>query len=194
MVVLEVRIDVARPVELLDQVIQVAVMFLRHILDEQRPRHRPPFDQVLIHAEDVRAPLGFVGAERARRVEKARAHQPAGAGLEPVGLREVQDAVVALVPIRQAGADLVLGGARLESEEGVGKVVAHIVVLGREVVGLRFAFLADEFRLFGALVHVMRDGPHVVEELRVDRPPPILAPDPAPDQGRRRNRPRPAAA
>jgi hypothetical protein len=57
-------------------------------------------------------------------------------------------------------------------------------VLGREIIGLRFAFLADEFRLFGALMHVMRDGPHVIEELRVDRPPPILAPHPAPDQGR----------
>jgi len=50
-------------------------------------------------------------------------------------------------------------------------------MLGREVVGFRFAFLADEFGLFGALVHVQRDRAHVVEELGINGPATIFFPD-----------------
>ena len=121
--------------------------------------------------------------KRAGGVEDAGADQPAGAGLQAVGLGEVEDAVVALVPILEALADLGLGGAGFEAEEGVGEIVAHVVVLRREVVGLGFAFLADELGLLGALVHVQGNRPHVVEELRVDRPLAILLPDGLADDG-----------
>ena len=92
-------------------------------------------------------------------------------------MREIEDAVVALVPVLQALADLRLGRAGLEAHERVGEVVADVVVLRREVVALGLAFLADQLRLLGALVHVVRDRAHVVEELRVDRPLLVLVPD-----------------
>ena len=109
--------------------------------------------------------------------------EPAGAGLQAIGLGEVEDAVVALVPILDALADLGFGGAGFEAEEGVGEIVADVVVLRREVVGLRFAFLADELGLLGALVHVQGNRPHVVEELRIHRPLAILLPDGLADDG-----------
>jgi len=70
-----------------------------------------------------------------------------------------------------------------EAEEGVGEVVADVVVLRREIVGLGLAFLADELGLLGALVHVQGDGAHVIEELRIDRPLAILLPDGLADDG-----------
>ena len=56
-------------------------------------------------------------------------------------------------------------------------------MLRREVVGLGFAFLADELGLLGALVHVQGDRAHVVEELGIDRPLAILLPDSLADEG-----------
>jgi hypothetical protein len=116
-------------------------------------------------------------------VQDARANQPAGARLQAIGLGEVEDAVVALVPILDALADLGLGGAGFEAEEGMGEIVAYVVMLRREVVGLRFAFLADELGLLGILVHVQGNWSHVVEELRVHRPLAILLPDDLADDG-----------
>ncbi len=52
-----------------------------------------------------------------------------------------------------------------------------LIVLRREVVALGLAFLSDQRRLLARLVHVVRDRAHVVEELRVDRPLLVLAPD-----------------
>ena len=57
------------------------------------------------------------------------------------------------------------------------KVIADIVMLRREVVGLGLAFQPDQLCLFGRLVHVVRDRTHVVEELGIHRPLPILLPD-----------------
>ena len=56
MVVLELRVDVLVPVELLHDEVEVLVMLLRHVLHEQGPRHFAAFDEVLIHAEDVAEP------------------------------------------------------------------------------------------------------------------------------------------
>ena len=77
---------------------------------------------------------------------------------------EVENAVVAFVPIREALAHLRLGRAGLEAHEGVREIVADVVVLRRKIITLRLAFLPDQLGLFGVLVHVMRDGAHVVEE------------------------------
>ena len=53
----------------------------------------------------------------------------------------------------------------------------------REIVGFRLALLADLSGLRRALVHVVRDGAHVVKELRVDRPLLVFAPDGFADEG-----------
>ncbi len=152
-------------------------MLLGHVLDQERPGHFAAFDQRLVHAENVAAPLRLVGAQRTGRVQHARRDEPAGARLEAVGAAEVEDAVVALVPILQAAADVGLGRARFQAHERVGEVVADVVVLRREIVGLGLALLPDKGGLFGILVHVVRDGPHVVEELGIDGPLLVLAPD-----------------
>ena len=68
MVVLEMFVRVACPIQLIHQVIQIVVIFLRHILDQERPRHFAAFDQRLIHAEDIAAPLRLIGAEGTRRM------------------------------------------------------------------------------------------------------------------------------
>ena len=65
---------------------------------------------------------------------------------------------------------LVLGRAGLQAHEGVAEVVIDVVVLRREVVALGLAFLADELGVGRALVHVVRDRPHVVEEFGIDGP------------------------
>ena len=105
-------------------------------------------------------------------------------GLQAIRLAIVEDAVVALVPALQAAADVVLGRARLQAEEGVGEVVADGVELRREIVRLRLTLLTDQRRLLVALVHVVRDRPQVVEELAVDRPALVLVPDRRADQRR----------
>ena len=58
------RIDVLLPVELADDEVEILMLFLRHIFDQQRPRHIAAFDDRLEHAEHVAAPLRFVGAQR----------------------------------------------------------------------------------------------------------------------------------
>ena len=91
---LELGVDVLLPVELVDQVIEIVVVLLGHVLDQQLPGNAPAFDHRLVHAEDVRAPLGLEGHQRAGGVEHVGGNQPAGARLEPVGLGEVENAVV----------------------------------------------------------------------------------------------------
>ncbi len=79
------------------------MLVLGHILDEQVPGTRA-FHHRLVHAEDVGAPLRLIGDERARGMQDARGDQPTGAGLEAISFREVQDAVVPLVPAFEAAA------------------------------------------------------------------------------------------
>src|SRR5690606_11939159 len=100
-----------------------------------------PFDDVLEHAEDVASPLRLIRAERAWSMQHARRNQPAGAALQAIGLRQVEDAVVPLLPILEALAELVLGRSRLEPHERVAEVVVDIVVLRREVIALGLSFL-----------------------------------------------------
>jgi hypothetical protein len=85
-----------------------------------------------------------------------------------------------LVPILEAFPHLPFRRAGLETHEGVWEVIPHVIVLRREIVRLRLAFLPDEGGLRGVLVHVVRDRPHVVEELRVDGPLLVLRPDSLP--------------
>ena len=106
MVVLEIWIDVAIPVELIDDEVEILVLALGHVLHEQTPRHFAALDEALIHSKHVAAPLRFVGAETARRMQHTGRNQPAGAGLEAVRLGEIEDAVVSLVPILEACAPL----------------------------------------------------------------------------------------
>jgi hypothetical protein len=136
--VLELRVDVALPVEGFDEVIEVVRLFGGHVLDEQRPGDRSAFDHRLVHAEDVGTPLRFVGHERAGGVEDARRDEPAGAGLQAIGLRVVEDAVVADVPAFETAAEVFLGRPRLEAEKRVGEIVADGVQLRWKIVGLGF--------------------------------------------------------
>ena len=105
-VLLEMRIDVLLPIELLDDEVEILVLLLGHVLDQQRPGHFAPFDQRLEHAEHVGSPLRLVGAKRAGRVQHAGRNQPAGAALQAIGLRQIENAVVPLVPVFQALAEL----------------------------------------------------------------------------------------
>ena len=107
---------------------------------------------------------------------------PSGACLQPVGLGDVGDLVVALGEVQQALADLVLGCARLEAEEGVREVAAVVVDLGREVVSLRLPQLAHRLRVFVAVVDVMRKRALVVEELGVHWPATVGVPNAVADE------------
>ena len=184
MVILEVRIDIPRPIELVYQVIEIVVSCRGHVLDQERPGHRPAFHQRLVHAEDVRAPLWLVSHQRAWCMENTRRHQPAGAGLQAVALAVVQDAVVPLVPALQAAADVDLGRAWLQAKEGIGEIVTDRVELRWKIVGLRLALLAHQVRLGVVLMHVMRNRSEIIEELAVDRPTFEALPDILADQAR----------
>ena len=177
MVVLEVRVYIAGPIELVNDEIKILVLALGHVFDQQTPRHFAAFDEILIHAEHITAPLWFIGAQTAWSMQYARRNQPAGSGFESVSLGEVKDTVVAFVPILQTPANLRFGGAGLEAHKGVGEIIAYVVMLWRKVVAFRFALLAHQLGLLGILVHVVWNGTHIVEELRVHRPLAVFIPD-----------------
>jgi hypothetical protein len=153
-----------------DQVIQIVVVFGADVLGHQAPIDDAAFDDRLKHGEDVACDLRFVGDQAIRGMQDSGIDLPACAGFQPVGAGVKQDSVVAFVPVFETAPDIVLGGAGFETHEGVGEIVLGEVVLRREVVGFRFPALAHQLGLGVALVHVMRDGPHVVEEFAEEIP------------------------
>ena len=131
----------------------------------------------LEHAEDVGAPLRLVGADGARRVQNARGNHPAGARLQAIGAGEIQNAVVALVPVFQALANLLFGRARLEAHKGVVEAVLGGVELRGIVVRFRLTVLPGQLGVLVHLVHVVGQGAEIVEELGEDRPALVLIPN-----------------
>ena len=63
------------------------------------------------------------------------------------------------------------------------KGIVDRVVLRREIIAFRFAFLTHKACVIRILVHVERDRTHIVEELGIDRPAPIGLPQTWSDQG-----------
>ncbi len=70
-------------------------------------------------------------------MENARRHVPAGAWFQLVGSREEQYPVIPSFPVVQAGLEFVLGRARVQAEEGIGKIPAVIVELLWKIVRFR---------------------------------------------------------
>lgn len=176
-IIFEFWIDVTFPIQLIDNPVKVQVFGFGHVFDEERPGNFAALDQRLIHAEDVAAPLRFISAKGTGGVKNARRNQPTSAGLEAIGARKIEYAIVAFVPIFKATADLTFGRARFEAHECVREIVTNVVVLGWKIVRLGFAFLADEFGLLRVLMHVMRNRAHVIEELGIDGPLPVFLPN-----------------
>ena len=139
--------------------------FGRDIFGQQAAIDNAAVDEGLEHREDVAVHLRLVGDERAGRMKDARIDLPPRARLEPEGAREIQNAVITLVPVCETPPHVVFGGARLESHEGVGKVIVDLVVLRRKVIRFGLALLPDQRREVVALVHVMRNRAEIVEEL-----------------------------
>ena len=106
---------------------------------------------------------------------------PARARLQPVGGGEVGDLVVTLGEVPQALAELVLRGFGTQAEEGVGIIGPVVVVLHGEKVRFGFSHQADQLRVRLPMVHVVREGALVVEELRIHGPALVGVPDPFPD-------------
>ena len=107
-------------------------------------------------AEDIAGPLRFVGAEAARRVQQARRHVPAGARLQAIGLGQIGDAVVALVPDLQTvqrTCSLVVPGSR--PKKVWGKLAPWLFSCGGKIVGLRLGLLAHGCGMLRHLVQVM---------------------------------------
>src|SRR5579871_6732155 len=78
-----------------------------------------------------------------------------------------------------------LGRARLQSKEGIRKVVADGVELRRKIIGFWLPLLADKSRLLVVLVHMVGNRTEVIEESAVHRP----ALEPFPDRGPNQARP-----
>src|SRR5271165_1243488 len=161
-------VHIRLPIKQANQEVEIVGVLLRNILHEQFPADGPPFYQRLEHGEHVAVDLRLIGNERARRVQNARVDLPPRSRLEAVSLRQIQDAVVAFVPAFQASANFIFGRSRLQAHERVREVVVLLVVLRREVVRFRLALLPDQTSVFITLVHVVRDGAEVVEELAED--------------------------
>ena len=117
-------------------------------------------------------------------MENAGRNQPAASRLESVGFAEIENTVVAFIPALQTAVDIGLGCARLQAEKCIREVIANRIELRREVVRLRLALLANERGLGVVLMHVMRDGAKVVEELAVHRPALIALPNGRPHESR----------
>jgi hypothetical protein len=79
-------------------------------LTSRIPRHGAAFDQRLIHREDVGIDLRLVGHQRAGGVQNAGIDLPSGAGFEFVGAGEIENFVIAFVPLFETAADVVLRG------------------------------------------------------------------------------------
>ena len=172
----EIRVEIAFPVEHRDQIVEVVVVLRRHVLHHLRPvDHQIVGDQRLPHRGGVAGPLRLVGTQRTRRVQNARRHVPAGAKRQPVGLRQLQNVVIAFVPAGHAGLHLFRRRARLQPEEGVRERPQAGVVLRRVKIGLRLAQPPHSRRHFVAGVHVVRQRIHVVEELGVHHQAAVLA-------------------
>ena len=177
MLVLEIANKVGRIIDEIGQEIEVPVLVFGNVLGEQAARHRPRFDHGLEHGQHIAAPLRFIGQQGPRSVQDARRHQPARARLEPVGLGVVENSVVAFVPSLKAGAHVLAGRTRFQSEIGMRKIAVGCVLLRRKIVAFRLALTTDKFGQLVTLVQVMHDGAHVVEELAVHRPAMVLLPN-----------------
>ncbi len=66
--------------------------------------------------------------------------------------------------------DVRLGRPWLQPKEGVREVVAGPVELRWEVVAFRLSFATKLGGLLLVLVHMVRDGPEIIEKLAVNRP------------------------
>ncbi len=144
------------------------------VFDQEVPGHAAAFDERLIHGEDIGIDLRLVGNERAGGVQNSRIDLPASAGLELIGAGEIEDAVVAFIPLFETTAEVSLRCPGVQTHEGVGEVVLFEVVLRREVVGFGLAVLAYKRGLLVALVQVVRNGAEVIEELAKQIPAAIL--------------------
>jgi len=82
-------------------------------------------------------------------VQDARRDEPPGPGFEAVGLCEIEHAVVAAIPVFEAGADLRPARAGLEAEERVRKLLPSHCAAG-EIIPLGLA-LAPHQRPCGKL-------------------------------------------
>src|ERR1700722_19017994 len=109
-------------------------------------------------------------------------NQPASAWLKPVGLRIVENTVVAFVPPGKTPTDVFFCRAWLKTKVSVRKIARSCIQLGREVVTFWLAFPSYQLRLLLTLVEVMGDWAKIVEELAVNRPALVGVPQRAPDQ------------
>src|SRR5260370_23656228 len=104
-------------------------------------------------------------------MQESRGDDPGSAGLQAVGPRQIEDAVVALIPALEAAVDVARCRARLQPEEGIGKPVGAGVELRREVVRFRLVLVSHEAGMLLLLVQGQGGRSHVVEELTERRPP-----------------------
>ncbi|MBN1508572.1 MAG: hypothetical protein JW955_17110 [Sedimentisphaerales bacterium] len=178
----EIRIDIEIPIDDAEQPIHVALPVLRRVFPQQFFGHDLVVGDVLVHGEDVRGLLRLVRAQAPRGVKDTRRHVPPGPDIESISGSQRRDGVVsAFGGVQQCLADLVSGHARIETEEGVGKIAAVIVDLGREEVRLGLAELPGELGVSVAMVNMVRQRALVVEEFRVHGPATVLSPNPLTD-------------
>ena len=95
---------------------------------------------------------------------------PASAQLDAVGTRELGDAVVAGFIGEQALAHLLLGAVGVEAKVGGWQGTLIIVVLRREIVGLRLAQAADLGGVLKGEVQVVEQRHSVVKKLGIHWP------------------------
>jgi hypothetical protein len=77
-----------------------------------------------------------------------RGNKPACSYLQAIRLGQIENPVVALVPILEAGAHLILGRSGSQTKEGMGETVGNWTMLRQKVVALRLALTAHFGGLF----------------------------------------------
>ena len=76
-----------------------------HVFHQQIPGHISPFHHRLKHSEHVAIDLRLICDKRTGRMQDAGVDLPSRAGLQLVGFRVIENAVIALVPAFQAIAE-----------------------------------------------------------------------------------------
>ena len=130
----------------------------------------------LIHSVYVRSELRFVSTQTCGRVQNPRRNVPARVEFYVVRLRIIKQAVIAFGEILKAFLYIFLFTVGIKTEKRVRKFRAVVIHLSGKKIHFRFTGAADPFRVFVAVMNVVRKRSRIIEKFGKHRPFMVLVP------------------